>query len=104
MSDDVKTPFNSNFRDTWNTVVDLNLKLERLIDSIESIKQKQEEMAVGIEKIYEAVYNPDQGIYARLRELENWKNSSSKVIWMLVASIVGLSTATLWAQIMAGGG
>tara|TARA_R100000008_G_scaffold35719_1_gene20307 strand:+ start:1674 stop:1988 length:315 start_codon:yes stop_codon:yes gene_type:complete len=104
MSDDVKTPFNSNFRDTWNTVVDLNLKLERLIDSIESIKEKQEEMAVGIEKIKEAVYNPDQGIYARLKELENWKNSSSKVIWMLVASIVGLSTATLWAQIVAGGG
>ena len=76
MSDDVKTPFNSNFRDTWNTVVDLNLKLERLIDSIESIKEKQEEMAVGIEKIKEAVYNPDQGIYARLKELENWKNSS----------------------------
>tara|TARA_Y100001963_G_C6681564_1_gene400120 strand:- start:479 stop:793 length:315 start_codon:yes stop_codon:yes gene_type:complete len=104
MSDDVKTPFNSNFRDTWNTVVDLNLKLERLIDSIESIKEKQEEMAVGIEKIKEAVYNPDQGIYARLKELENWKNSSSKVIWMLVASIVGLSTATLWAQIVTGGG
>ncbi len=104
MSDDVKTPFNSNFRDTWNTVVDLNLKLERLIDSIESIKEKQEEMAVGIEKIKEAVYNPDQGIYARLKELENWKNSSSKVIWMLVASIVGLSTATLWAQIVTSGG
>jgi hypothetical protein len=38
-----------------------------------------------------------------LRELENWKSSSSKVIWMLVASIVGLSTAALWAQIVAGG-
>ena len=89
VSDDVKTPFNSNFRDTWNQIVELNGKIERLMDSIESMK--------------EAVYNPDQGIYARLRELENWKSSSSKVIWMLVASIVGLSTAALWAQIVAGG-
>ena len=103
MSDDVKTPFNSNFRDTWNTVVDLNIKFERLMDSIESIKEKQEEMATGIAKIQEAVYNPDEGIYARIRELENWKNSSSKILWMIVASIVGLSTATLWAQIVAGG-
>ena len=60
-------------------------------------------MAVGIEKIKEAVYNPDQGIYARLRELENWKSSSSKVLWMLVASILGLSSAALWAQIVTGG-
>ena len=104
MSDDVKTPYNSNFRDTWNTVVDLNMKLDRLMDSIESIKDKQEEMAAGIAKIQEAVYNPDEGIYARVRELENWKSSSSKILWMIVASIVGLSTATLWAQIVAGGG
>ena len=103
MSDDVKTPFNSNFRDTWNQIVDLNGKIERLMDSIESMKEKQEEMAVSIEKIREAVYDPDQGIYARLRELESWKQSSSRVIWMLVASIVGLSTAALWAQIVAGG-
>ena len=67
------------------------------------MKEKQEEMALGIEKIKEAVYNPDQGIYARLRELENWKSSSSKVLWMLVASILGLSTAALWAQIAVGG-
>ena len=103
MSDDVKTPFNSNFRDTWNQIVELNGKLERLMDSIESMKEKQEEMALWIEKIKEAVYNPDQGIYARLRELENWKSSSSKVLWMLVASILGLSTAALWAQIAVGG-
>ena len=104
MSDDVKTPYNSNFRDTWNTVVDLNMKIERLMESIESIKENQEKMAVGIAKIQEAVYNPDEGIYARVRELENWKNSSSKILWLIVASIVGLSTATLWAQIVAGGG
>ena len=47
-------------------------------------------MALDVSKIKEAVYHPDEGLYARLRELEQWKKSSSKVIWMLTAGIFSL--------------
>ena len=84
-------------------LIELNGKMERMMDGIESVKEKQNEMAEGIDKIKEAVYNPDEGIYARLRELENWKETSSKLIWMIVASVIGLS-ATLIARVMLAGG
>ena len=54
------------------------------------MKDKQEEMAEDCAKIKEAVYNPDQGLYARLRELEAWKRTSSKMIWTLFTTVVGL--------------
>ena len=73
-----------------------------MMDGIESVKEKQNEMAEGIDKIKEAVYNPDEGIYARLRELENWKDTSSKLIWMIVTSVIGLG-ATFIAMRLAGG-
>jgi len=68
----------------------MNGKLQRMMDGIDSLKEKQEEMALDVSKIKEAVYHPDEGLYARLRELEQWKKSSSKVIWMLTAGIVSL--------------
>ena len=47
-------------------------------------------MSQDIAKIKEAVYNPDEGLYARLRELENWKKTSSRMIWTLFTTVVGL--------------
>ena len=81
-------------------LIELNGKFERLIENIQTIKERQEEMADGISKIKEVVYHPDSGIYARLRELESWKNTSSKLIWMVIASMVALGTATWWSQLI----
>ena len=81
-------------------LIELNGKFERLIENIQTVREKQEEMADGISKIKEVVYNPDSGIYARLRELESWKNTSSKLIWMVIASMVALVTATWWSQLI----
>ena len=73
---------------------DLNLeiqsKLDKLCNGMDVMQGKQEEMSSDIAKIKEAVYNPDQGLYARLRELETWKSTSSKMIWTLFTSVVGL--------------
>ena len=49
-----------------------------------------------IGKIKEAVYNPDEGLYARLRNLEQWKETSSKITWVIMTSIVGLASTTVW--------
>ena len=43
--------------------------------------------------LVEIVYDPDQGIYARLRELESWKRVHTKLMWITVSSLVGICTA-----------
>jgi len=58
--------------------------------------QKQEEMVEDVKKIKEAVYNPDSGIYARLRALEQWKESQAKIQWAIIMTVVGLGTASVY--------
>ena len=81
-------------------LVELNGKFERLMDAIEGVKERQEDMADDIAKIKEAVYNPDEGLYARLRALETWKKTSSRVIWMVVTALSGLVVATVWSVLL----
>jgi hypothetical protein len=71
-------------------LIELNGKFERMMDNIEIVKDKQEEMAGDIVKIKEAVYNPDSGIYARIRELESFKRQASKVLWIVMTALIGL--------------
>ena len=78
-----------------NATVQLEVKLDRLCNGIEAVKERQDEMAEDIGKIKEAVFNPDEGLYARLRALEAWKNTSSKMLWTLFTSVVGLVCAFL---------
>jgi len=71
-------------------LIEMNGKLERMMDGIEAVKEKQMEMGEDVVKIKEAVYNPDEGIYARIRELEAFKKQSSKLIWIIVTTLIGL--------------
>ncbi len=84
-----------------SVLIQLNGKIETMMHGINSVKDKQDEMADDIVKIKEAVYNPDEGLYARLRELEAWKKSSAKLIWIIITAMVGLSTASLWSILVA---
>ena len=85
------------------TLIDLNAKLERLLNGIDSLGVNQERMCEDISKIKEAVYNPDQGLYARLRGLEQWKDTTSRLQWMLISSIVVLMGKLFWDVIVIGG-
>jgi phosphotransferase system IIA component len=80
-------------------IVELNGKLTRMMDGIDTVKEKQELMADDISKIKEAVYDPDQGIYARLRELESWKTNQSRLMWVILTSVVGITTAALMGSL-----
>lgn len=78
-------------------LVEMSGKLEVLLD-------KQEELADNIGKIKEAVYNPDSGLYARLRDLdmriiqlETWKAVNTRVMWLVGGSVVGLLVKTAWS-------
>ena len=74
----------------------LESQLERMMDGIDVVKDEIEAMAEDISKIKEAVYNPDEGIYARIRSLEAWKSTSTRITWIMFTSIVGLASLGLW--------
>ena len=77
-------------------LVEMSTKLEILLD-------KQEELAHNISKIKEAVYNPDSGLFARLRDLdiriiqlETWKAANTRAMWLVGGSVAGLLVKTAW--------
>ena len=78
-------------------MVELSSKLQILLD-------KQDELAENISKIKEAVYNPDSGLYARLKELdiriqhiELWKDTNSRLMWLVGGSVLALLVNTAWS-------
>mgnify|MGYP007063307580 CR=1 FL=1 len=66
---------------------------------LERMAEKQEEMHEDVKKINEAIYNPEQGIYARLRAIETWKETMSKVIWTISTGFIALVLTTLYQNI-----
>ena len=80
-------------------LLDLQSKLDKVCNGIDIMQDKQESMSEDIAKIKEAVYNPDQGLYARLRELESWKKTSSRMIWTLFTTMIGLISAFILKNI-----
>jgi peptidoglycan hydrolase CwlO-like protein len=83
-------------RDLSEAILRLENNIQRMMDGIDVVKEDMKVMATDISKIKEAVYNPDQGIYARLRSLEAWKETSSKVTWIMVSALIGLATMSAW--------
>ena len=75
------------------SIMQLDAKIDRVCSGIDVMKDKQDQMADDISKIKEAVYNPDEGIYARIRELESWKATSSRIIWIIMSSVLTLGVA-----------
>ena len=73
-----------------NPLVKLSIDIEKVINVVDNIKEKQEIVAEDVSKIKEAVYNPDEGLYARIRALESWKATSSKMMWILFTAMVGV--------------
>ncbi|HHZ95315.1 MAG TPA: hypothetical protein EYN67_07110 [Flavobacteriales bacterium] len=77
-------------------IVELSGKVQILLD-------KQDELAENINKIKEAVYNPDLGLYARLKELdtrtqqvETWKATNTRILWLVGGTVAGLLVKTAW--------
>ena len=85
------------------TLIELNAKLERLLSGIDSLGANQERMCEDISKIKEAVYNPDSGLYARLRSLEEWKANTSRIQWLIGSSVLMLIVKMFWDVLSHGG-
>tara|TARA_R110002153_G_scaffold260086_1_gene419953 strand:+ start:1416 stop:1676 length:261 start_codon:yes stop_codon:yes gene_type:complete len=74
--------------------------IQELKNDIARISDKQDEMNADIKQIKEAVYNPDSGLYARLRDLEQWKETYSKISWGVMTTLLALVTATVYKMII----
>ena len=85
---------------TTHDITHLTQAVMELKGSIERMSERQEEMVEDVKKIKEAVYNPDSGLYARLRALEQWKQAQSKIQWGVIMAVVGLVTTTIYKMII----
>ena len=115
MPEETKKPFKSTV-DTAVGFTELRGHLQRIEDMIKSVKDKQEEMGEDISKIKEAIYNPDQGIYSRLKEVElkvkdhdkivaleqevkdlkAWKATIMEVTWAAITGVLGSIGLAIW--------
>jgi hypothetical protein len=84
----------------------LTIMLGEVAAKIQVLLDKQDELGDNISKIKEAVYNPDQGLYARLTRLDSrlellelWKSNNTKVLWLIVSISLGLVANTVWQQL-----
>ena len=83
----------SNYTDQYHLLAtEVKASLEVLSLKIDDLKEKQEEVAHIINKVEQSLYAPDEGIYARIRDLEQWKKNASKIMWMLVMATISMMT------------
>jgi len=85
------------------TLIELNSKLERLLNGIDTLTLAQKAMSEDISKIKEAVYNPDEGLYARIRALEQWRDSTAKVQWVMISGLIMLAVKQIWEILIMNG-
>lgn len=58
-----------------HTNTELAVVISELNNKIGTLIEKQEEMAENISKIKEAIYDPQNGLFSRVREMEMWKKN-----------------------------
>jgi predicted nucleic acid-binding Zn-ribbon protein len=68
--------------------------------NLERMAEKQEEMVDDVKEIKKAVYDPEQGLYARLKALEAWKETTSKIMWLITTTMAGLVSTVLYQNFM----
>jgi hypothetical protein len=74
--------------------------IQELRGDLQRMTEKQAEMFNDVKQIKEAVYNPDSGLYARLRSLEQWKETYSKVTWLMTSALIVLVTGTIYQMVI----
>jgi len=79
-------------QDLKDAIVDLSHQIQRMSD-------KQDEMINDVKKIKEAIYNPEQGLYARVRDLEQWQQGVAKFIWTVGFAVTGLIIQAIYINL-----
>jgi len=82
-----------------NEIQDLKDALVDLAHQIQRMADKQDVMIDDVRKIKEAIYNPEQGLYARVRDLEQWQQGMAKFIWTVGVAVVGLVAQAIYSNL-----
>jgi predicted nucleic acid-binding Zn-ribbon protein len=82
-----------------NEIQDLKDAIVDLAHQIQRMSDKQDEMLTDVRKIKEAIYNPEQGLYARVRDLEQWQQGMSKIIWSVGLAVAGLVVQAVYSNL-----
>ena len=81
--------------DLRDLIIELDKKVDRVISSVDSIKIKQEEINVDIAKIKD----PENGLFPRVKSLEEWRNVHSKITWVTITALIPLAAKQIWDMI-----
>jgi hypothetical protein len=73
-----------------NEMSEIKQALMELTVNIKHMDTKQDDMIDDVKSIKEAIYNPETGLYARVRDLEQWQENMSRVIWTVGLGFIGL--------------
>jgi len=77
-------------------LLDLKAAIMELTVHNRHMDAKQDEMLGDVKSIKEAIYNPENGLYARVRALEQWQSTMSKFIWLFGSAIVAMVAKTFY--------
>lgn len=85
-------------------------KLDRLMDKqtemANDMKSAHGKFGAKLDKIDTALYDPETGLYAKIKNVENIavpaKKSRDKVFWMVVSGVVGVIVTTVMGIVLAG--
>lgn len=85
----------------------LRTTLIEINHDLKSMVQKQEDLHSDIRDVKSAIYNPDSGLYTRIRDLderikdlESWQSNVTKVLWTIATTVTGLVAATIYKLIV----
>lgn len=82
-----------------NEIQDLKDAVVELTHQIQRMSDKQDTMIADVRQIKEAIYNPEQGLYARVRDLEQWQEGMAKFIWTVGLAVTGLIVQAIYSNL-----
>lgn len=78
-----------------NEMNEIKAALMELTVNIKHMDSKQDALIDDVKSIKEAIYNPETGLYARLRDVEQWQENMSRVIWTVGLGFIGLASKAI---------
>jgi soluble cytochrome b562 len=82
-----------------NEIQDLKHAVVELSHQIQRMNDKQDTMIADVRQIKEAIYNPERGLYARVRDLEQWQEGMAKFIWTVGLAVTGLIVQAVYLNL-----
>jgi seryl-tRNA synthetase len=82
----------TDFQDIKDAFISLDKKLDRLVNTVEHLKDSQDQITQDLSKIKD----PDTGLFPRIRSLEQWKDTYSKFMWLLTSATLAVVIKEVW--------